>query len=207
VTVVDDLDQLAEAVVSPAHGTIERPGSGAPGAVQTLFDFMRTLRVNGPRASQSSRVSVVGGSLDVVLVSPVNPWTDSPSGIKAYTEALIVRLSGSGLRVTIVTTGDPPPFLPGNVDTVVVSCRRPSTLGFLAALFLNGARVTHRGDVIHVQRLDHLLRVAFWSRATPTVVTVHGDTVRSIRLRKGPVAALILRVLEEFATRFVDVAI
>ena len=207
VTLVDDMDQLAEAVVSPTHGTIERPRSGAPGAVQTIVDFMRTLRVNGPEASRSSRVSSVGGSLDVVLVSPVNPWTDAPSGIKAYTEALILRLSESGLRVTIVTTGDPPPVLPDNVDSVVVSYRRPSTLGFLAALFLNGARVTHRGDVIHVQRLDHLLPVAFWSRSTPTVVTLHGDAARSIRLRKGPVAALILRVLEEFATRFVDAAI
>jgi len=207
VTVVDDLDQLAEAVVSPARGKMERIGSGAPEAVQTIVDFMRTLRVDGPRASRSSRVSSVSGSLSVVLISPVNPWTDYPSGIKAYSEALILRLSESGLGVTIVTTGEPPPLLPDNVDFVVVSSRRPSSLGFLAALFLNGARVAHRGDVIHVQRLDHVLPVAFWSRSTPTVVTLHGDAARSIRIRKGPVAALILRVLEEIATRFVDAAI
>jgi len=142
--------------------------------------------------------------VSTIIVTPANPWEAWPSGIRTYTEALIANLSQVGAGVTVLTTGRSSGSPYPNVSTITLSERRPSSLRFLAQLLLAGPKLPPAGDILHFQRPDHVLPLLPWIRSRSRVVTLHGDAVRSVSVRRGRVWAAILRIAEALGTLFMD---
>src|SRR5207244_10562247 len=111
----------------------------------------------------------------VVVVSPVNPREPWASGIRTYVEALVANLAAAGLSVTLVTTGQEGDESSANVRTILLMDRRPSTFRFLAQLAIAGPIVRSTGEIVHLQRLDHVLPLVPWLRSRSVGVALHGN--------------------------------
>lgn len=139
-----------------------------------------------------------------ILVCPTNPWDGRrPGGIRTYVRGLASSLTELGMDVTVVTTGSERPADLTSVHLVSLSERPVSTLRFLALLLIHGEFARH-GDIVHLQRVDHLLPLFLWTRSVAKVVTLHGETTRGVRLGKGALAAGIYHTMECCATLLAD---
>ncbi len=178
-------------------------------AIQVLSDFLehpvsRKKRTEEIAQAWAKKGAGEAGSLRVIVVTPISPWGSRASGIRSYVNEMISGLSKAGAKVAVVTIGaSPERTLPGVLPVVLSSRGMPSS-AFLAFLLFSGSKLRKRGQIIHLQRLDHVLAVLPWARSIPRVVTLHGEAARSIEYRKGAGKALVYRMLERLGARFAD---
>ncbi len=121
----------------------------------------------------------------------------SAGGTAAYVLGLARFLASRGIGVDLISNGPVVP-LPRSCAVFPVSPRHvPSTREFHTCL----ARIARKlpleeVDVLHLQRPDDLWSLRRVTNLPPAVCTLHGDVRRSIRLRRGRVAAGFYRYVE-----------
>jgi glycosyltransferase involved in cell wall biosynthesis len=76
-----------------------------------------------------------------------------------------------------------------------------STNKFLASLFINSLKTNLPKDaIIHAHRPDHLTAYMLFNNR-PSIITIHGQQVLTINIRKGKLVRTIYKVMEKIAIR------
>jgi len=205
VALAEDPQDLPDAIAHVRDLARVPPLADVPRGIDLIRQFLEE-RAHGPRRGSFDEGSARRAG-SIVLVAPANPWEPRASGIRSYTEALVEGLSKSGSRVTVVTIGLPPPAPLANVNVLALSSRRRSSFVFILLLFLHGLRVRSAGPIVHLQRLDHLLGLLPFVVSKRTLVTLHGNSVRSIQEGRGRLHAVLYRSAEVIASWFADTLI
>jgi glycosyltransferase involved in cell wall biosynthesis/UDP-N-acetylglucosamine:LPS N-acetylglucosamine transferase len=200
VTLLDDPEEIPETVRRLQHTRESpRPHGSRPGPVS--IELGRAIRSQLRDAVAPTSVTVYPNLVGrrVTLISPVNPWESRSSGIRTYLESLAGGLLGHGFLVRVVAFGRAPIVSQPGLEFRTLGTAGRSSIEFLASLLLNGASL-RGGDIVHLQRLDHALPACLWVRTKTMVVTLHGETVRSVAIRRGRLQGAVLWLLEAVAS-------
>lgn len=141
--------------------------------------------------------------MHVTLVSGIDPSAPSAGGTRNYVLGLADRLQRAGIPVILVARGRAGPPFPG------VTYRRipsgPSSVRFLLRLAASAPGLDiPRNSIIHVQRPDDLMAVAYATRGNPKVCTLHGMPSRGVGRRKGAAYGALYQLLESGGLRRSD---
>jgi glycosyltransferase involved in cell wall biosynthesis len=144
--------------------------------------------------------------MQVSIIAPVDPLVERPGGTRTYVMNLVKGLETSGIGFSLIgvdydeTDGSPDfDFIPA------VAAPNVSSVRYLRGLMKIAKKTAFSPDtIIHAQRPDYLFPFIFRKHSNKKICTLHGQMLRSIRVRRGGFYGTAYKLLESYAMKGTD---
>lgn len=162
----------------------------------------------GYKTPQSN--GIPGNNIELLMVEDIDPSNPKMGGIATYTHQLLGYLSKAGIKVTVlgVSNGNGYRGVEGITFTPVIHKIKYSGYEYLLKLILK-APFLHipKSVIIHAHHPGNMLPFSLFHKKNPKILTIHGQVLEKIRLKRNIVTRFIYQLVESYVLKHVDIII
>jgi len=148
--------------------------------------------------------------MELFMVEDMDPSVPKMGGIAAYSRQLLEYLANAGIKTTLLGVHQGNGAGSNEMTTLIPIVRKPKYTGYEYLLklmiktpFLN----IPPSAIIHAQHPGYMLPFSLFRRKNPKILTIHGQVLDKIRLKRNKAVRFIYEKVEAFVFKHIDVLI
>lgn len=148
--------------------------------------------------------------MELFIVEDMDPSSPRIGGVASYSRQLLEFLGKAGIKATLLGVRNGNGFPVNDMATLVPIVRRPKFTGYeylLRLMIKTPFLQIPESAIIHAQHPEYMFPFALFHRKNPKILTIHGQVLEKIRLKRKKAVRFVYKLVEAFVLRRSNVVI